>query len=214
MWDELLKACIGDLGYAVDVSTLSEKGKTGACPELANLEKEEEHCFKRWTDKSALNNALIKPLTGGGKLCKRGLYETKTEKTIHATFIVELNKEVPLSGEVGIAEISRFIEIVFSSRFTLNPEEVNEEEHIYPANPDYIQQPFIQKHKFAMMQLLINYHKKYAENGYLKGLKIPEKVRRDTQNYLKKSSDIIRWLEGKIDETNEKKDNRKTTRHI
>ena len=52
-----------------------------------------------------------------------GLYEKDTQKTIHATFIAELNKDVPLTEEVGIAEIERFIEIIFPSRFTFLPEE-------------------------------------------------------------------------------------------
>ena len=180
----------------VNVATLSEKQKTGACPELANLDKRRVALFQEVSSKTAFNNCIVKAITGGGKLCVRGLYEKETQKTIHATFIAELNKDVPLTEEVGVAEANRFIEIILDSYFTLFPDEVKEEKHIYLANIEYILPPFIEKHKRAFMKVLMDWYKIYAKNGYLNGLKIPKKVEKDTKEYLQNSSKTLRWFKG------------------
>jgi poly-beta-hydroxyalkanoate depolymerase len=75
---------------------------------------------------------------------------------------------------------------------TQDKEKVNEKNNIYPANSYYKTKEFQEKHKFALIKILMNAYKKYKLNDYK--FIIPKSIEERTRTYLELSNNIIQWF--------------------
>lgn len=200
--DDLLIIALGYYGIAANSSLLFEKSKTGSNPEKANLHKKRLVIFKEPPAKSKYENSSIKELTGGGKFSARSHNEKKTEKVLHNTTICECNKRPLFAEEPTDAEIGRTIDLLFRSKFTDKKEEIDETNGVYPAVLEYKEVHFQEEHKYALLQILINSHKKYAKNNYI--FNIPETIRQRTAEYLESNCQLLEWFRDEYDITKDK----------
>lgn len=190
--DDLLLIALGQYGLLSNNGILFEKSKTGCNPEKAQMHKKRLVIFREPSEKDKFENSVIKELTGGGIFSARTLYEKDTEKELNLTMIVECNKRPLFSEEPTDAEIRRLIDLQFKSKFTTDISMVNPDMYIYIANQHYKTRDFQNKHKFALIRILLNEHKKYKENNYC--LTIPKTIIEKSQNYLEMSCNIVQWF--------------------
>ena len=88
--DNLALSALGNFGITANNSILFEKGKTGANPERANLDKKRLVIFREPPERTPFENSIIKELTGGGDFSARTLHEKDTKKTLHGTLYVNV----------------------------------------------------------------------------------------------------------------------------
>ena len=84
--DNLLLSALGNFGITGNNSILSEKKRTGANPEFANLDRKRLVIFREPPSKQKFENTIIREITGGGDFSCRQLYDKDTRKTFHGTF--------------------------------------------------------------------------------------------------------------------------------
>ena len=204
--NNLLLACLGSLGMTGNNAILTEPRKTGANPELANIDKKNCVIFEEPRRYKKLQNSNIRELTGGNGMSARKCFSNDTEMTIHGTFMLACNNKPNMAGEIEIADVSRILDIRFNSRF-VKPELshlVNEEKHIYLANEEFKTDDFRMKYRCAHMKILMMAHQRYAEEKF--DLKIPKCFIDNTQTYLEKSSQIGEWFLEHYEKTDDRKD--------
>jgi hypothetical protein len=201
---EILLKAFGEYGFIGNNAILFEVSKTGSNPEKANLHKKRLVIFREPKDEKKFENSVVKELTGGGKLPARGHNESKTEKDLHCTILVECNKKPLFAEEPQTADIERLIDLYFGSTFVSTPEQVDEKNRIYLGNLLYKTDEFQHQHKYALLSILFNAYKIYKDRGFI--LNIPKCVKERTDAYLKLSSTIITWINETYERTDSKSD--------
>jgi phage/plasmid-associated DNA primase len=192
LMDEFVTHALSPFAFVGNNSILFEKSKTGSNPEKANLHKKRIVFFREPPESCKFENSIIKELTGGGKISARGHHETCTEKDLHGTIIVECNKKPLFKEEPTDADARRIIDVYFRSTFTTDESLLSNEDHIYLANKDYKTKEFQDKHKFALLWILMEAYKGYEAAGFK--LVLPEFIKQRTAEYLEQSCDILQWF--------------------
>lgn len=193
MIDDMLLLALGSYGLVGNNAILSETAKTGSNPEKAKIHKKRLVIFREPSEKHKFENAVIKELTGGGSFSARSHYEKETEKELNATIIVECNKKPLFSEDPTNAEIRRIIDLYFRSTFTEDVSKIDVQKHIYLANSMYKTKEFQEKHKFALLKILMREHVKFYKDNN-SSLCIPDSVANRTQTYLELSCNILQWF--------------------
>lgn len=202
--NDLLLLALGNYGLIGNNAILFECSKTGSNPEKANLHKKRYIVFREPPEKRKFENSVIKELTGGGGFSARTLHEKETEKELHSTIIVECNKRPLFSEEPTNAEVRRIIDIYFRSTFTTEESLLNSEKYIYMADCRYKTKEFQHQHKYALLKILMEEHKKYKKNNYI--FNIPKSIEDRTKNYLELSCNIVQWFKDNYEYTDNKQD--------
>jgi len=191
--NDLLLSALGKYGFVANSSILFESNKTGSCPEKANMHKKRFVVFREPPQDCKYQNSVIKEMTGGGMLCARGHNESETEKSLHATVIVECNNRPLFKEDPTTADAERLVDILFRSTFVSDEKMVDEANNIYKANPYYKTQIFQKEHRFALLKILMASYKEYADNNYV--FDIPLSFRERTIAYLEECCDIYQWIQ-------------------
>lgn len=192
MIDDLMLLALGEYALLGNNGILFETSKTGSNPEKAKIHKKRLVLFREPPEKNKFENSIIKELTGGGTFSARNLYEKDTEKELNLTMIVECNKRPLFAEEPTDAEIRRLIDLQFKSTFTSDTTLVDPSRKIFLANSVYKTKDFQHKHKFALIRILLDEHKKYRVNN--RCLHIPKNTSDRTQSYLEMSCNIVQWF--------------------
>ena len=200
MINDLLLIALGEYGFIGNNSILFEHCKMGSNPEKANMHKKRLVLFREPPETKKFENSIIKELTGGGTFSARGHHETTTKKELNLTMIIECNKKPLFVEEPTDAETRRIIDLAFKSKFTEDLDIIDETKHIYQANSHYKTNEFQQKHKYALLTILFNAHKRYKNNNYI--LSIPLSIKERTRTYLELSCNIIQWFKDNYELTN------------
>lgn len=203
MIDDLALVAFGNYSLIGNNALLFETSKTGSNPEKSNMHKKRLIIFKEPPKERKIQNSVYKELTGGGTFSARGLFESNTEKKLHNTTILECNEKPLFAEEPTEADANRIIDILFMSHFTNDPDKLMKP-YNYPINIEYKTDEFKENHKRALLKILFEKHKIYADNGYK--LNIPDNVKYRTSEYLEKSCDILSWFKDNYEQTNNKKD--------
>jgi phage/plasmid-associated DNA primase len=194
MINDMLLLALGNYAIIGNNGILFESSKSGTNPEKAIIHKKRLVIFREPSEKFKFDNGVIKELTGGGTISARDLYENKNKikKELNLTLIVECNKRPLFSEEPGDAEVRRLLDINFRSSFVSNNDMIDEENHIFKANPEYKTSEFQNKYKYALMKILMNAYKKYKEDGSI--LIPPETIKKRTDKYLQMSCNLLGWF--------------------
>jgi phage/plasmid-associated DNA primase len=190
--NDLLMLSLGSYGFIANNGILFEPSKTGNNPEKANLHKKRLVIFREPPEKNKFQNSVIKELTGGGKFSARGNYDNETEKELHLTMIVECNKKPLFSEEPKDSEIRRIIDIYFRSTFTTDKDILDEKNNIYLADAEYKTKDFQDRHKYALIKILMEAHKRYKKNNYT--IDLPDTIKERTKLYLELSCTLVEWF--------------------
>lgn len=204
MLNDLILKSYGQYSLIGNNALLFEKSRTGTNPEKNNIHKKRYVVFREPSSTGKIENSVMKELTGGGGISVRGHYESKTEKKLHCTIVMESNNRPLFAEEPKEAESRRIIDIYFRRIFTDKKELVDEENGIFLANRDYKNEDFQEKHKTALFVILVKAYEKYMERGY--HFIIPKSVADRTNQYLEMSSNILTWVNDGYDRTANKTD--------
>lgn len=90
--NDLALKSFGNYSLIGNNAILFETNKTGSNPEKNNIDKKRLVIFREPSERSKFENSVVKELTGGGTFSSRGHHETKTQKNLYCTIIVECNK--------------------------------------------------------------------------------------------------------------------------
>jgi phage/plasmid-associated DNA primase len=204
MMDDLLLCALGNHGLIANNSILFEINKTGSNPEKANIHKKRLVIFREPPEKHKFSNSTVKELTGGGMFSARGHHEKETQKELNLTMIVECNKKPLFAEEPTNAEVRRIIDVYFQSKFTTNKDQLDPKKHVYFAEAAFKETAFQEKHKFALIHILLNEYKKFRQNGFK--FDVPQSVADRTQNYLELSCNLVTWFKQNYEFTGNKQD--------
>jgi phage/plasmid-associated DNA primase len=201
---DLYLCALGNYGLIANNAILFEINKTGSNPEKNNIDKKRFIIFREPSEKSKFENSVVKELTGGGTYSARGHHESKTEKKLYGTIIVECNKKPLFSEEPTQADVLRLIDIYFRSSFIEDEELIDKSKYIFKSNKDYKTFDFQNKYKYALLKILFDKYKNYKDNDYK--FNIPNSVKERSQLYLELSCNILGWFKDNYDKTENKKD--------
>jgi len=193
-------------GYAMigNNAILTERNKTGANPEKANIHKKRFVVFREPSSRDVFQNSAIKELTGGGTFSGRDLYQSETKKKLCLTCVVECNKK-PLFAETPLeADIRRVIDIPFRNLFTDDEHKVNPALGIYRADPNLNEDTFQKQHRCAFLKIIMDAYTRYANDQY--DLKIPQSIKERTNEYLQLSCDLYQWILDNYEKTEDIKE--------
>ena len=200
----LLKS-LGDYICKVNNSIISDTIKTGANPEIANIDKKRGVIIQEPNKNMKLNIATVKELTGGTSEIKaRKLYSNKNTVINLGTYFIESNDYLKFDGEFKNDMARRVNNFKFKSTYITDKNKVNEEKHIYLANAEYENVEWVKKMKMPLMKILINYFQEFKNDGY----KIirPKTVKDNNKEYVVNSTEFDLLLNDKIIKTDEKDD--------
>lgn len=156
-------------------------------PELADLSKKRLVMTKEPAASAKLQNDTLKTLTGGAKgLRARQLYGKMIDVDMCLTMVMECNKRPKLAEEPTFAEQERIMDVEFVSRFTSEPEAVDEANHVYLADPTLKDDATIKSLALSLFWLLAPIAQQFLRNG-LKITPVPVKVKDRTKAYMKTS---------------------------
>lgn len=203
MMNDLFLYALGNYAMIANNGILFEISKTGSNPEKANLHKKRLVIFREPPEKNRFENAIVKELTGGGSISARGHQESETQKELCATIIIECNKRPLFKEEPTEAETNRIIDILFRCTFISDINSINNDKYVYMANPELKTIDFKEKHKFALLKILMDTHKKYFSDSY--NIKPCESVIKRSKEYLELSCNLIDWFKKNYKKTDDMK---------
>jgi phage/plasmid-associated DNA primase len=187
MLNELMLKTLGpQYAYTGHISTLTKEMKSGPNPEVAQLNKKR---FVKWEEPNEtdlLNLGNIKKITGEGKLNSRECNSNNTECHLFLSAVFECNAKPNLNGSIDKAIVDRFVDVLFESYFTNNPEELQSNPAARPINLELKQASFQEKMRCALFDYLVL----NASNE----LYIAEVVKTRTRNYLLDNDDMYTWF--------------------
>ena len=201
--DQML-CSLGNYGLIGNNALLTEKRKTGANPESANLHKKRYVVFREPSSRDKFENSAIKELTGGGNFSARGLYQSDTKKRLDMTCVVECNKKPLFAEAPQVADVRRVIDIPFRNIFTDDDLKVNPALGIYRGNAKYKEISFQQQHRCAFLKIIMNAYARYADDHC--DLKIPLSIKERTDEYLQLSCSLYQWILDNYEKTENMKD--------
>jgi phage/plasmid-associated DNA primase len=196
MLNELLLMTLGtDYAYTGNITALTQKIKDGPNPELASLNLKRFVKFEEpnHSDKILLGN--IKKYTGEGMLNSRECHSNKTLTILLLTMIFECNNKPNLDGEIGDAEIERFILVLFETYFTSDPQELKENPNAKPIDTT-LKLPEVQR---SLRCAFFDYIVKNGENE----LYVPDCVKERTKKYLLENDDLFTFFTSCFEKTEE-----------
>ncbi len=183
----MMQVCLGDYFYLAPSALLIEsqksKGSGDANPVVASLNK------KRWVVCSEppknlpIQNSTIKALTGNTTTQGRFLHKNTHDIQLHLSLCLEANSVPHMAESAEIADIERYLDYLFQSRFISNEDEVNPEKHIYRKNQGLKKIKWWKDRRNALMQMLIEYVYKLHDLDYDIGSVVPRSVTERTQRY-------------------------------
>jgi P4 family phage/plasmid primase-like protien len=192
----LMMATVGGYGYTLPSSTLLNEIKTGANPEIANLNNKRYVVSSEPPKNKKINCATMKSLTGDKTINARGLYSSKTDTKLCLTLVLECN-DLPLLDEVIVAVVQRLRVIPFNNTF-VSPEEYEKLDecdrvNVGITNPYYKTEEFQHASRCAFFDILCEYFKGFAANSFR--LRPQPKACLDKcRDYLAVRDNIFSWF--------------------
>jgi len=81
---------------------------------------------------------------------------------------------------------------------------VDADKYIYPVDPSLKNPEFIEKHKQALIFILMENYKLYQANNYK--LSMPQSIKERTEKYIQNSCEFFSWFKEEYEFTGNKKD--------
>ena len=198
--NELMISSVGNYGYVLSSTCLTQEIKTGANPELANLHNKRYILSSEPPSKKAICCSTMKTLTGNTTLPVRGLYESKCETKLKGTLDLDCNG-LPKFDEVDDAVNRRIRAIPFESRFVdaSQYEVLKDRPNVFKMNAQYKTDSFKTEYRQVLFHILMDYLPKFLDTQLLPNP--PNKCKKLTADMLASSDDLFGWFT-----TNYKKD--------
>jgi phage/plasmid-associated DNA primase len=187
--NDMLDIGLGNFAYCYNSAMLSEKRKTGGNPELANMINK-RFCYGREpAANKAIENSIVKEISGGGKFCVRALFSNATQGKINGKMILECNDVPKLAEGSGSTDIGRRLVVYkYKSVFSTDEYQIKYNPYCYSPNAEYKSLDFQEKHKFALLQILFN---NYNQTDIIKTKQMKENIK----DYLDSNNIVANWFD-------------------
>jgi phage/plasmid-associated DNA primase len=198
----LMQSVLGNYFYKAKVSCICESDKSGGNPEIANMNKKRMIVMTEPTNQK-IDNGMMKQLTGDKTINARQLFSNNTVCELNGTFILECNKKIFFKEEINGGEKRRVIDYSYESKFVEN-DTLIDNKTIFKANQTFNNSEFIEKHKYAMLNILISIAHEFLNNGETHF--IPSIVQDKTNEYFNDNELNMKILKEFTIKTNDKND--------
>jgi putative DNA primase/helicase len=175
----------------------SKDGPGGS--ELLSLKDLRVATFSETNSKEALNESLLKMISGGDKVQARALYREPVEFKINAKLIVCSNHKPEFNGE-DLANIDRIKFLKFGARFVDNPSNHNEFKKIKDLD------------KILEQETNLNDFFSFCVDGVelwkndQNFQKLPEQIKKEQEQYFNENASFSSWIKEEIIITTDEKD--------
>ena len=206
MLNSLMMECVGNYGYKLPSTVVSQSIKEGANPAVAKMKNKRFILVQEPDKHKKISKSVITEITGGKTLNCRDLYSSDTDVILLLTFIMECNL-LPQIDEIGEA-INRRLDVTpFNNRFlnhtfweALTDEQrrtgFDGEKRVFKGDTYYMSDKFQNEYKQALMIILMEYFKEFQLNNYV--IKPPKLVIDESKEYMKYSDDFYGWFDDKF----------------
>lgn len=183
--------------YKGSASTLLDpKIKSGGNPEVANMHKKRFVVFSEPPKDATLNMGVLKDITGGGSINARQLYSTDCKCLLENITSFICNERPNIGGDIGDAELRRFINIPYTQVYSMNEEKIAR--GAKRANPYYKTGEFHEENKIHLINYLLTF-------DYLEPY-IPKCTRNETETYLFGADNTSSYFSDKVEFTDDATD--------
>jgi len=164
----MLSTC-GKYAYTLPSEFVLSPIKTGANPEVANLDGVRFALTQEPKATRRIVCSVIKEITGNPTINARALYSSKCVVNLRLTLVMECN-DMPRYDEVGDAitrrnDITPFVsKAVSQEKFDETPEELRK--YWIIANPYYKSNEFKVEYRMTLFHILLDYFKTFAGNNF------------------------------------------------
>lgn len=183
-----------DYYYKADNSILqvSNKSTGGTNQGLANCHNKRCLIFSELDKSKTIKISEMKNLTGGGNITARGLYSKNDVVKLTATSIIEVNVK-PLLDDIQGTDtnslIRRIIDILFSSKFTFDKDEIDNIT-VFEANIYYKSTEFLDKIRVIFTNIIFDYLQLLHKQNYNIDYFIPNSIKKRSLDYIQSSNTI------------------------
>ena len=195
--NDLMMDTVGKYGYKLTSEFVMNPIKTGANPEVANLDGKRFVKCEEPPANRRIKTSVIKEITGGKHLNARLAYSNSCEVVLKMTFLMECN-DMPRYDEVGDAmgrrnDITPFVsKAVCKEEFEDTP--IEDRTNLYIINPEYKTDHFKTTYKSALFHILLNYFKDFAKRNYTLSAQ-PKAVQEKNKDQMVASDDFFGWFD-------------------
>nr|WPF46839.1 MAG: hypothetical protein [Lake Baikal virophage 14] len=193
----LMIECAGKYAYTLPSEFIINSIKTGANPEVANLDGKRFALTQEPPSNRRIKCAVIKEITGNPTINARGLYSSKTEVRLRLTLVCECNG-LGKYDEVGDAitrrnDITPFVsKAVSEEEYSLTSEE--DRKNLIIANPFYKSNQFKQEFRIVLFHILQAYFTSFAKRNFILSAP-PLAVVEKNKDQMVASDDFYNWFD-------------------
>ena len=201
----LMIKSVGEYGYIIPSSALTQEIKLGANPELANLNNIRFALTTEPDIKKKFCCSTIKTITGEATLPVRQLYSSKVGINLNQTTVCEAN-DVPPFDEVNQAvnrrvKATEFVAVAID-KCDYDKLDDDEKPKYCIKNEHYVSDEFKNKMKQLFFEILTEYFTTFKNNKYVLP-EMPLNCKKKVLNLLASSDGLYSWFEDKYEKANE-----------
>lgn len=190
--NQLMKFLLQGYFYQGNINTITEKVKSGANPEVANMNKKRMVCFGEPEDNQNLMLGAIKALTGEDTINARALFDNRTDTNLFLTLFLEVNGKPNICGKIGAAIQERFILYNFPNLFT-DDESLIDNVTRFRQNKLYETIAWRERIRHALFYILLNL--KDDNGNVINDIFITKSVKDLTHSYLESKDELSNWID-------------------
>jgi phage/plasmid-associated DNA primase len=190
--NQLMKFLLQGYFYQGNINTITEKVKSGANPEVANMNKKRMVCFGEPEDNQQLMLGAIKALTGEDTINARGLFQSNTETNLQLTLFLEVNGKPNVCGKIGNAIQERFILYNFPNLFT-DDETIIDNVTRFRQNKLYETTSWRERIRHALFHLLLNLRD--DNDNIINDIFVSNDIKESTKTYLESKDELSNWID-------------------
>jgi phage/plasmid-associated DNA primase len=192
--NSLMMKMLGSYSYVLPSETLLTSIKTGANPELYNLNKARFVIASEPNSKMKIKCATLKTITGEPTLPVRDHYSSKVGASMSLTLVMEAN-DVPLLDEVNQAMMRRMRMVLFNSLYVdkATYDTLDDKTNVYIGDPYYKTNDFKNQYKQAMFQILLESFQEFHKNNNIIP-DMPLECKNKCRDYMAVCDDIYGWF--------------------
>jgi len=187
----------GKYAYTLPSEFIINSIKTGANPEVANLDGKRFALTQEPPSNRRIKCAVIKEITGNPTINARTLYSTKCVVNLRLTLVCECNG-LGKYDEIGDAitrrnDITDFVcKAVSQQEYDDTP--LEDRKYLIVANPFYKSNQFKCEFRMALFYILLDYFKEFAKRNFVLSAPPPAVINKNKEQMVA-SDDFYGWFD-------------------
>ena len=205
--NSLMLNTVGGYGYKLPSSVILNDMKTGANPELANLQRSRFVVIQEPKPNAKINTSVLKEITGDKTLNARDHYSSKCKVDLALTFVIEANTP-PQLDEVNDALERRIRVIPFVSKAVSRQlyDTLENKTNVCVANPYFKSDEFQFNCRQQFFDILLSEFQEFHKNKNIL-VDVPELCQQKASSYMKDSDKLFNWFSDIYEKNDASKEN-------